>query len=129
MKLLTHKPLESTYSNQNFSHWLPMVHIYSIFKYFLSLLYWGYIVTLMKVLTIYHTWIHPLHHSLLFPTPLIPGIVSTDMFHKAKCSQSLHLQKSPVCFNIAQKYKSKVSSSIGGKLSFEALWKSNKTSY
>jgi succinate-acetate transporter protein len=29
-------------------------------------LYWGYIVTFTKVLTIYHSWIHPLHRSLGF---------------------------------------------------------------
>jgi hypothetical protein len=37
------------------------------------LLYWGYNVT-FTVLTIYHTWIHPLHHSPWSPSP-IPGIV------------------------------------------------------
>jgi hypothetical protein len=36
-------------------------------------LYWEYIVTFTKVLTIYHNWIHPLHHSPLSPLP-IPGI-------------------------------------------------------
>jgi hypothetical protein len=31
--------------------------------YLLLLLYWGYIVTFRKVLTICHRWICPLHHS------------------------------------------------------------------
>jgi hypothetical protein len=43
------------------------------------LLYWGHIVTFTKVLTIYHSWIHPLHHSPLFPPPPIPGIVSKGL--------------------------------------------------
>jgi hypothetical protein len=41
---------------------------------------WGYIVAFTKVpkiYQIYHTWIHPLHHSPLSYHPLIPGIVST----------------------------------------------------
>jgi hypothetical protein len=45
------------------------------------LLYLGYIVTFTKVLTIYHSWIHPLHRSPLSPPP-IPGIVSAGLiFH------------------------------------------------
>jgi hypothetical protein len=32
------------------------------------LLYEGYIVTFTKVLTICHSWIHPLHHSPLSPS-------------------------------------------------------------
>jgi hypothetical protein len=46
---------------------------------FLLLLYWGYIVTFTKVLTICHSWIHPLHHSPLSSLPTIPGIVSADL--------------------------------------------------
>jgi hypothetical protein len=34
-------------------------------------LYWEYIVTFTKVLTIYHNWIHPLHHSHLSSPPPI----------------------------------------------------------
>jgi hypothetical protein len=37
---------------------------------------WGYTAAFIKVLTIYYTWIHPLHHSPLSLSPLIPGIVS-----------------------------------------------------
>jgi hypothetical protein len=29
-------------------------------------LYWGYIVTFTKVLTLYHSWIHTLHHFLSY---------------------------------------------------------------
>jgi hypothetical protein len=32
-------------------------------------LYWGYIVTFTKVLTIYHSWIYPICHSPLSPAP------------------------------------------------------------
>jgi hypothetical protein len=32
-------------------------------------LYWGYIVIFTQVLTVYHSLIHPLHHSPLFPCP------------------------------------------------------------
>jgi hypothetical protein len=44
----------------------------TFFSYNFFLLCWGYIVAFMKVLTIYqiyHTWIHPLHHS---PLSLLP---------------------------------------------------------
>jgi hypothetical protein len=34
--------------------------------FFFLWLYWEYIVTFTKVLTIYHSWIHALHHSPLF---------------------------------------------------------------
>jgi hypothetical protein len=48
------------------------------------LLCWvGYIVAFTKVLRIYqlyHTWIHPFHHSPLFSSPLIPEILSTGIF-------------------------------------------------
>jgi hypothetical protein len=38
-----------------------------IFPFFvILLLYWGYIVTFTKFLTVYHSWICPLHH-LLYP--------------------------------------------------------------
>jgi hypothetical protein len=43
---------------------------------------WGYTVACTKVLTIYqvyHTWIHPLHHSFLSPPSSVPGIVSTGL--------------------------------------------------
>jgi hypothetical protein len=33
------------------------------------LFFWGYIVTFTKVLTIHHSWIHPLHHSHLSYLP------------------------------------------------------------
>jgi hypothetical protein len=40
------------------------------------LLHWGYILTLTKVLSLYHSWIHPSIILLYLPSP-IPGIVST----------------------------------------------------
>jgi hypothetical protein len=40
---------------------------------------WGYTVAFTKVLKIYHTWIHRLHSSPLFPPPPIHGIVSTGI--------------------------------------------------
>jgi hypothetical protein len=52
-----------------------------IFFLFLLLCH-GYIVAFTKVLTlyqIYHTLIHPLHHSPLTSTPLIPEIASTGL--------------------------------------------------
>jgi hypothetical protein len=42
-------------------------------------LYWGYLVTFTKVLTIYHSWIHLLHHSPFLETIPIPGIVSIGL--------------------------------------------------
>jgi hypothetical protein len=44
---------------------------------------WGYIVTFTKVLTIYqiyHTWIHPLHHSA-FTTPFPHASNSFNKYH------------------------------------------------
>jgi hypothetical protein len=55
---------------------------------------WRYIVAFTKVLTIYkiyHTWIHPLHHSLLPPSP-VSGTVSTGIIFPFvhMCTQHLH---------------------------------------
>jgi hypothetical protein len=36
---------------------------------FLLLWYWGFIVTFTEVLVIYHSWIHPFHHSPLSSLP------------------------------------------------------------
>jgi hypothetical protein len=36
---------------------------------FLLLVYWGYIVLFAEVLTIYHSCVHPFHHSPFFPSP------------------------------------------------------------
>jgi hypothetical protein len=47
--------------------------------FIIILLFWVYIVTFTKVLTIYHSWIHPLHHSPLFSLFPIPGTVSTHL--------------------------------------------------
>jgi hypothetical protein len=50
---------------------LCFFHHPSYFSLFIiiSLLYWWHIVTFTKVLTIYHSWIHPPHHSPLFSSP------------------------------------------------------------
>jgi hypothetical protein len=45
----------------------------------ISLLHRGYRVTFIKVLTIYHSWVHPPRPSLLSPFPPIPRIVSTGL--------------------------------------------------
>jgi hypothetical protein len=37
-----------------------------LFTYLILLLHWGYIVTFTKFLTMYHSWIHPLHPRLLW---------------------------------------------------------------
>jgi hypothetical protein len=50
------------------------VPLYSSFL----LLCWGYFVTFTKFLIVYHSWIHPFHHSPLF-RPLIPGTVLTGL--------------------------------------------------
>jgi hypothetical protein len=42
------------------------------FLFLLLWLYWEYIVTFIKVLTMCHSWIHPLYHSLLFHLPTSP---------------------------------------------------------
>jgi hypothetical protein len=46
--------------------------------FLLLVLYWGYIVTFAKVLTLYHTWAHPPHDSP-FPLSPIPRTVSTGL--------------------------------------------------
>jgi hypothetical protein len=65
-----------------------------LFIYFIVVLSGGYIVAFTKVPTIYqiyHTWIHPLHHSLSLP-PSIPGIVSTCVIFPFThmCTQNLY---------------------------------------
>jgi archaellum biogenesis protein FlaJ (TadC family) len=60
--------IEST----TFSFILSFFHSFFLLFVILLLLYWGYIVTFTKVLTIYHSWIHSLHHS---PLPLSPIIL------------------------------------------------------
>jgi hypothetical protein len=49
--------------------------LFFLFSYFIFINVLQYIVTFTKVLTLYHSWIHPLHHSPLSAS-LIPGIVS-----------------------------------------------------
>jgi hypothetical protein len=56
------------------------------FNSFLLLLYSGCIVTFMKVLTIHHSWIHPLHHSPLFPLPH-----SCNTFNRSHFSIYIHV--------------------------------------
>jgi hypothetical protein len=41
---------------------------YIFSNFIILLLFWGYTVTFIKVLT-YISWIHPLHHSPLSPFP------------------------------------------------------------
>jgi hypothetical protein len=55
------------------------------FSSLLLLFYWGYFVTFTKFLTIYQSWIHPFHHSLLSCPPPIPGIVSTIFIFPFSC--------------------------------------------
>jgi hypothetical protein len=69
---------------------------------FLKLLYWRYIVEFTKILTmylIYHSWIHLLHHSPLFPSPT-PGIVSTGVIFPLTfmCIQYFHHIHPPTTF-------------------------------
>jgi hypothetical protein len=52
---------------------------------------WGYTVAFTKRLTMYHAWIHPLHHSpfSFLPAP-IPGRVSAGLiFHLRTCVHSI----------------------------------------
>jgi hypothetical protein len=69
-------------SSRNWKGWAwrkncPIVFGLILFFIFLVFQFWGYIVTFTKVLTIYHSWIHPLNHSPLSPPPPIPVIAST----------------------------------------------------
>jgi hypothetical protein len=54
-----------------------------IFYYHIIVL--GHIVTFTKVVTIYHSLIHYLHHSPLLPPFPIPGIVSTCLIFPFSC--------------------------------------------
>jgi hypothetical protein len=60
-----------------------------------------YIVAFTKVLTIYHTWIQPLHHSPLFPCSPISGMVSTSIIFQFTyiCTQYLHYIHPLTTFN------------------------------
>jgi hypothetical protein len=57
-------------------------------------------VAFRKILTMYHAWIHPLHHSLLVPPPLIPEIISTDIIFPftATCIQHFYCIHHPSLF-------------------------------
>jgi hypothetical protein len=63
-----------------------------------------YIVGFAKLLTLYQiypTWIHHIHHSPLFPPPLISGIVSTGISFPITLylrTQYLHYIHSPMPF-------------------------------
>jgi hypothetical protein len=52
------------------------------------LLYWGYIVTFTKFLTIYHSRIHPLHHYSLSPYPY-----SRNSFNRSHFSIHIHVYR------------------------------------
>jgi hypothetical protein len=56
------------------------------------LMFWGYIATFTNVLTIYHSWTHPLRHSHLSFPPPIPGMVSAGLIFPFTymCTQNLH---------------------------------------
>jgi hypothetical protein len=63
----------------------------------------GYIVAFIRVLIIYqifHTWIHSLQHSPLFPSPPIWEIVSAGIFFlfTFMCAQYLHHAHPPTSF-------------------------------
>jgi hypothetical protein len=55
--------------------------IYTTYTLYIHIWYWGYTVTFTKVLTIYHSWILPLHHFHLFTTLFLPisGTISTGL--------------------------------------------------
>jgi hypothetical protein len=65
-----------------FISWLPQLFVIAaeswLTQCFILFYYWcagwGYIVTFIKDLTIYHTWIDPLYHSSLSPLLPIPRI-------------------------------------------------------
>jgi hypothetical protein len=62
---------------------------------------WGYIVASTQVLTIeqiYHTRIHPLHHSPLSYPPPITGIVSTGIIFPFTYTCTQHYIYPPISF-------------------------------
>jgi hypothetical protein len=59
------------------------------------LLFWGYIVTFAKVLTIYRSQIHALHHSALFPPPPIPKSFNRYHFYTFIHEYIVFLSHSP----------------------------------
>jgi hypothetical protein len=64
---LSHERILKTQAHASeFQHFILFIII------IILLLYWGYSVTFIKVLTIYHSWIHSLHHSpLSLPSPFL----------------------------------------------------------
>jgi hypothetical protein len=54
------------------------------------LLYWGYIVTFTKVLTTYHSWIHPFIILFYSPSPPIPGMVLTVLIFPVSYMSTQH---------------------------------------
>jgi hypothetical protein len=81
---------------------LTIVKLITIFHFFIVVV-WGYIVAFIKVLTIYqiyHRWIHTLHHSPLFPYPLISRMVSTSIIFPLTsiCTSYLHYIHPPMPF-------------------------------
>jgi hypothetical protein len=62
-----------------YTYVFDFLYVHSFFPfYFLLLLFWVYIVTFTKFLTIYHSWIYSFFYSPSSPHP-IPGIVSTGL--------------------------------------------------
>jgi hypothetical protein len=59
--------------------------LFYLFFIIILLLYWGYIVTFTKVLTIYHSWIRTLHYS-----PLSPAPHSWYSFNRSRFSVFIH---------------------------------------
>jgi hypothetical protein len=47
----------------------PTIMLCTTYLIFLLLLYWGNIIRFLKVLKVYHNYIHPLHHSSLSALP------------------------------------------------------------
>jgi hypothetical protein len=61
----------------------------TLFKIFL-LLFWEYIVTFIKVVTIHHSWIHTLNHCPLFPlTPFLEQFQQVSFFHLHTCVHNI----------------------------------------
>jgi hypothetical protein len=68
----------NVFSNQ--TDYRSLCLLYRLFSFLkiviILLLYWGYTVTFTKVLIIYHSLIHPLHHSpLSSPTPFLDSFI------------------------------------------------------
>jgi hypothetical protein len=69
---------------------LFFLKMYNSIIFFIIILYWGYIVTFTKALTVYHSLIYPLHHSPLSHRLPPTSLHSRISFNRSHFSIFIH---------------------------------------